>query len=338
MNETTLPKAKNLIFMIGDGMGIGHRTAAGSSSTASARARRWRRWRWTRFPSPDSCKPPRSTRSSPTRLPAPRVTRRATRTTTTRKASFPTTPWMPSTIRASNTWASISPARRANRSASSPRPMCSTPRPARGRPHAEPQQRDRHLRPVSRRGHGQGELVVLLGGGRKWFLPATTPGSARTNATDYQLPAELAAGGACRAVRSIPARDLLGDFQRAGFTYTANATQLKAIPADHREAARTLHALQYEHGLRPDRRPPRRSTGSSMITVSRISRCSTRCSPRRCGADQESRGFHSHDRGRVDRQAGARDGHRALDARNDRVRPRGRCREAVCRRQLPIRS
>src|SRR5688572_17112287 len=28
MNATTLPKAKNLIFMIGDGMGIGHRTAA----------------------------------------------------------------------------------------------------------------------------------------------------------------------------------------------------------------------------------------------------------------------------------------------------------------------
>ncbi|HUR60151.1 MAG TPA: alkaline phosphatase, partial [Opitutaceae bacterium] len=73
-------------------------------------------------------------------------------------------------------------------------------------------------------------LVVLMGGGRKWFLPSTTPGSARTNATDYVLPAELAtAWGVPRGALDIT-RDLLGDFQRAGFTYAANATQLRAIP------------------------------------------------------------------------------------------------------------
>ena len=74
-------------------------------------------------------------------------------------------------------------------------------------------------------------LVVLLGGGRRWFLPSTTPGSGRTTATDYVLPAELAeAWGVSRGVLD-PTRDLLGDFERAGFTYTANVTQLRAIPA-----------------------------------------------------------------------------------------------------------
>jgi alkaline phosphatase len=74
-------------------------------------------------------------------------------------------------------------------------------------------------------------LSVLLGGGRKWFLPATTPGSARVNSLDYVLPAELAAGWGVAAGALDPERDLLGDFQKAGFTYTANATQLKALPA-----------------------------------------------------------------------------------------------------------
>jgi alkaline phosphatase len=73
-------------------------------------------------------------------------------------------------------------------------------------------------------------LVVLLGGGRKWFLPSGTPGSTRTNATDYILSAELAAGWDVPRGALDTGRDLLGDFQRAGFTYTANATQLKAIP------------------------------------------------------------------------------------------------------------
>ncbi|MBI4626779.1 MAG: alkaline phosphatase [Verrucomicrobia bacterium] len=73
-------------------------------------------------------------------------------------------------------------------------------------------------------------LTVLLGGGRKWFLPAATAGSARTNATDYVLPAELAAAWGVPAGALDPNRDLLADFQRAGFAYTANATQLKALP------------------------------------------------------------------------------------------------------------
>lgn len=74
-------------------------------------------------------------------------------------------------------------------------------------------------------------LTVLLGGGRKWFLPAGTTASARVASTDYVLPAELVTGWGAAAGAIDPARDLIADFQRAGFTYTANATELKALPA-----------------------------------------------------------------------------------------------------------
>lgn len=74
-------------------------------------------------------------------------------------------------------------------------------------------------------------LTVLLGGGRKWFLPAGTPGSARAAASDYVLPAELATAWGVVPGQVDPARDLLGDFQRAGFTYTSTAADLRAIPS-----------------------------------------------------------------------------------------------------------
>ena len=34
-------------------------------------------------------------------------------------------------------------------------------------------------------------LRVLLGGGRKWFLPSTTPGSGRSASNDAVLPADV---------------------------------------------------------------------------------------------------------------------------------------------------
>jgi alkaline phosphatase len=74
-------------------------------------------------------------------------------------------------------------------------------------------------------------LTVLLGGGRKWFLPSTTPGSARANASDYVLPAELATGWGVPAGTLDPTRDLIGGFQSVGFTYAANATQLRTSAA-----------------------------------------------------------------------------------------------------------
>ncbi|MGC4015366.1 MAG: alkaline phosphatase [Luteolibacter sp.] len=76
-------------------------------------------------------------------------------------------------------------------------------------------------------------LKVLLGGGRKWFLPSTTAGSARATAgTDYALPSELATAWniANSGNASDPTRDLLGDFQTAGFTYAPDRASLNAVP------------------------------------------------------------------------------------------------------------
>ncbi len=75
----------------------------------------------------------------------------------------------------------------------------------------------------------KGGLTVLLGGGRKWFLPSTTPGSARSASNDYALPAELAsAWGVTPGVAGDITRDLIADFQSAGFTYAATKTELDA--------------------------------------------------------------------------------------------------------------
>ena len=63
-------------------------------------------------------------------------------------------------------------------------------------------------------------LKVLLGGGRKWFLPSTTSGSARTDSLDYVLSAELASAWGVAPGLIDKNRDLLADFQAAGFTYS----------------------------------------------------------------------------------------------------------------------
>lgn len=80
-------------------------------------------------------------------------------------------------------------------------------------------------------------LRVLMGGGRKWFLPSTTSGSGRVNSTtasgaDYVLPADVAAGWGVAPGAVDPNRDLIADFQTAGFTYAPDATNLNAIPAN----------------------------------------------------------------------------------------------------------
>jgi alkaline phosphatase len=75
-------------------------------------------------------------------------------------------------------------------------------------------------------------LKVVLGGGRKWFLPSTTTGSARATAnTDYTLPAELATGWGITnpGIATDTTRDLLADFQTAGFTYAPDRTALNAV-------------------------------------------------------------------------------------------------------------
>jgi alkaline phosphatase len=83
-------------------------------------------------------------------------------------------------------------------------------------------------------------LRVLLGGGRKWFIPNLGPGvgngTGRVNTltgtgADYTVPAELASAWGVPTGALDPARDLIADFQAAGFTYAPDATTLAAIPA-----------------------------------------------------------------------------------------------------------
>ncbi len=69
-----------------------------------------------------------------------------------------------------------------------------------------------------------------MGGGRRWFLPATQFGSSRSAATDYaNLPTDLVNRwhlSASAAGAADPNRDLLQDFKSAGFAYADNLTAL----------------------------------------------------------------------------------------------------------------
>ncbi len=77
-------------------------------------------------------------------------------------------------------------------------------------------------------------LSVLMGGGRKWFLPNTTPGSARTTSTDYADLTSLAAWGAAPG-KLDPGRDLIADFEAAGFYYAPDRSSLSSAPGDTRK-------------------------------------------------------------------------------------------------------
>ncbi len=79
-------------------------------------------------------------------------------------------------------------------------------------------------------------LSVLLGGGRRWFVPSGQFGSSRSASNDYSaLPADLAAGwnlpAAARGA-SDPGRDLIQDFKNAGFTYADSATALNSATSN----------------------------------------------------------------------------------------------------------
>ena len=90
-------------------------------------------------------------------------------------------------------------------------------------------------------------LRVLLGGGRRWFLPASDPYSSRAAASDYAgLPADLLAGwhlpaGAAGAVDT--GRDLIADFKAAGFGYAGDKASLDGELA--RDPQRLLGLFAY---------------------------------------------------------------------------------------------
>jgi alkaline phosphatase len=77
-------------------------------------------------------------------------------------------------------------------------------------------------------------LTVLMGGGRKWFLPnasdTTSPqdlsGSQRTSATDYVLPSDIITGWGVAPGLIDPSRNLISDFQTAGWNYAPDKTAM----------------------------------------------------------------------------------------------------------------
>jgi alkaline phosphatase len=83
-------------------------------------------------------------------------------------------------------------------------------------------------------------LTVLMGGGRKWFMPSTTTGSERAEANDYAFSATEAhtadivkRWGAAPGAKDKD-RDLIKDFQSAGYRYAATKTELDAAAGAER--------------------------------------------------------------------------------------------------------
>jgi alkaline phosphatase len=91
-------------------------------------------------------------------------------------------------------------------------------------------------------------LSVLMGGGRKWFMPSTTPGSARGDRTDYAFSATDAhTADIVKRWGAAPGqldkdRDLLADFQTAGFAYASDKTSMDAIDGSKTERLLGLFA------------------------------------------------------------------------------------------------
>lgn len=122
--------------------------------------------------------------------------------------------------------------------------------------------------------HGTG-LRVLLGGGRRWFLPSSEFGSSRASGSDYPaLPADLVNAWGLDAEASgglDPNRDLIGDFADAGFGYVETATELSALAASTTTPERLLGLFAYGNmNVALDKLAKRRNSplrGSSTFVV-----------------------------------------------------------------------
>lgn len=115
-------KAKNIIYFIGDGMGIAHRTAARIVAKGVAQGKAVAPLAMDTLSNTALVMTSSLNSIVTDSRRGPPATPPATRATTTRKACFPTTPppalTTSGTIRAWSTWAAIWPARRARRLAS----------------------------------------------------------------------------------------------------------------------------------------------------------------------------------------------------------------------------
>ncbi|MCC7230848.1 MAG: alkaline phosphatase [Fimbriimonadaceae bacterium] len=81
-------------------------------------------------------------------------------------------------------------------------------------------------------------LKVLMGGGRKWFLPEGQFGSSRAAATNFAYATDLLSSGWNPGGNTIDtsamstSTSLIDSFKRVGFGYVDSATALKSVPAD----------------------------------------------------------------------------------------------------------
>ncbi|MET0594056.1 MAG: alkaline phosphatase [Polyangiaceae bacterium] len=92
-------------------------------------------------------------------------------------------------------------------------------------------------------------LRVLLGGGRRWFLPSDQLGSSRAESNDYAaLPPDLLEAWSLppnAAGNADPTRDLLTEFQTAGFAYADTSTTMKSIMGASRPPTKLLGLFGY---------------------------------------------------------------------------------------------
>ena len=112
-------------------------------------------------------------------------------------------------------------------------------------------------------------LRVLMGGGRKWFIPFGTAGSGRVGSTtssggDYTLPADISAGWGVPAGAVDSGRDLIADFQTAGFAYAPDATTLASVPSNTTKLLGLFHTGNMDIAM--DKIAERRG-GSAVGTV-----------------------------------------------------------------------
>ena len=109
-------------------------------------------------------------------------------------------------------------------------------------------------------------LTVLLGGGRKWFLPNGTLGTARTGAAnDYAIPTDIVSGWGLPTggVVGDTARDLLTDFTTAGFTYAPDKMTMTGVAAG---ATKLLGLFNYSNmNIALDKIDGRRGTASPTL-------------------------------------------------------------------------
>ena len=94
-------------------------------------------------------------------------------------------------------------------------------------------------------------LSVLMGGGRKWFLPSSEAGSARSEKNDYAFSstdphtALIASSWGAKQGALDKDRNLIADFQAAGFAYASTKTSLDLV--DTQKVDRLLGLFAYSN-------------------------------------------------------------------------------------------